>query len=153
MFGERVCDCLRDSMTWACWNPADCPDVTPAEQSACDPVGMECSIAGADSCDCTANGWSCGNQFCPATEPALASACEGGDGQCTYGARSCDCDSSIWACWNVADCPAAAPADGAVCPIDGMICPYQGGECECAPEGWDCDRGVMNDAADADAGA
>jgi hypothetical protein len=34
-----------------------------------------------------------------------------------------------------------------------MICPFEGGECECGgAEGWDCDRGVMNEP-DADAGA
>jgi hypothetical protein len=53
-YGDRICDCLRESMTWACWNPADCPNPAPAERAACDPVGMECSYGGGDSCDCTA---------------------------------------------------------------------------------------------------
>jgi hypothetical protein len=112
---------------------------------------MECDYQGGSDCECTAEGWDCGNQFCPATEPATASACEGGDGECTYGARMCDCDSSVWACWSPADCPATPPAEDTTCPVDGMICPYMGGQCECEAEGWNCSRGVMQDEADAGA--
>jgi hypothetical protein len=157
MFGTRVCDCPSDTSTWVCWDPADCGTTVPAEQAACPVVGMTCSYGRDANCECSANGWDCGNQFCPAAEPAAASSCEGGDGECTYGTRMCDCDSMLWACWNVSDCPTAPPADASACQVDGMICPYAGGSCECeGADGWDCGRGVDNDpdaGTDADAGS
>ncbi len=108
MFGAKVCDCINDTSTWVCWDPAtDCPTMRPAEQAACPVVGIECELPEAaqvpgrnDDCECTAMGWDCGGQFCPPAEPASASACENGDGMCTYGSRVCDCnnDSDTWAC-------------------------------------------------------
>lgn len=150
MFGGLICDCINDTDTWARWDPADCPATQPAEQAACNPIGMECPYGGGgqggNTCDCTDTGWDCGTQFCPATEPAAAGTCEGGDGVCTFGGRVCDCDSRIWACWNVSDCPATPPVIDSACPLDGMICDYGGGSCECGTPGWDCDNGVGSDA-------
>jgi hypothetical protein len=163
MFGTRVCDCDNDTNAWACWDPADCPSTQPAEQAACDVVGMSCDYdqtTGAPSqggrnnngCDCTATGWDCGGQFCPATEPAGGGACEGGDGVCAYGgARVCDCDSQIWVCWAESDCPATPPVIDSECAPDGMICPFTGGDCECQGTTWDCDDGV-GAATDTDGG-
>lgn len=153
-FDTRVCDCIRDTMTWACWSPADCPTDTPAEQSSCSVVGMTCSPMPRMTCTCTAQGWDCGNQFCPPDEPAPGGMCEGGDGVCTYGARTCDCNNNAWTCWSPAtDCSAKPPADRAACPIDGVICEYEGGSCECnGMRGWRCGNGVMNDPDPDDAG-
>lgn len=149
-FGTRVCDCIEETMAWACWSPSDCPTAAPPERSACSVVGMTCEPAGSD-CTCTAQGWDCGNQYCPPAEPALGSACEGGAGLCPYGARSCDCDNSVWACWSPAtDCPSPPPPDRSACALDGVICEYEGGSCECnGTSGWRCGRGVMNDTEDA----
>jgi hypothetical protein len=150
MFGTRICDCIDDTSTWACWDPAECPAPAPAERAACSVVGMQCSYGRGADCACTAEGWNCGNQYCPPAEPALGSACESGDGVCPYGARTCDCDSEIWACWSASDCPATPPADRSACPLDGVICPYMGGDCECnGTRGWSCGRGVPNDPNDA----
>jgi hypothetical protein len=65
MFGTRICDCIRDSNTWACWDPADCPATPPENESPCDVVGMECEYGGGggpggDDCDCEESGWDCG---------------------------------------------------------------------------------------------
>jgi hypothetical protein len=152
-FGERVCDCSNETMSWACWAPSDCPTTVPAEQSECSVVGMSCSPARGDNCSCTAQGWNCGNQVCPAAEPSAGSACEEGDGQCTFGARTCECEDDVWACWNPAtDCPAAPPLDDASCTIIGISCEYEGGSCDCEDSGWQCGRRVMNDPPEEDAG-
>lgn len=145
--GGRVCDCISETMAWACWSPSDCPTTTPAERSSCSVVGMTCSPMRGVNCSCTAQGWNCGNQYCPPAEPVLASACEEGAGVCSYGARTCDCDSAIWACWAPAsDCPNPPPKDRAACPLKGVVCDYAGGSCECnGMSGWRCGRGVMND--------
>lgn len=146
MFGERTCDCITETMSWACWSPSDCPTTVPAEQSACNVVGMTCSPAQGDRCECTQQGWDCGNQFCPPDEPASGAACDGGDGSCTYGARTCDCSNSLWVCWSPAsDCPAVPPPDRMACPLQGVSCAYEGGNCSCGSSGWRCGRGVMND--------
>jgi hypothetical protein len=146
-FGERVCDCDGTAMTWACWSPGDCPTSVPAEQSSCGVVGMTCSPTRGANCRCTSTGWDCGNQYCPAAEPALGSACEAGTGLCTYGARKCDCDNSLWVCWNpTTDCPIAPPPDRLACTLAGAVCEYEGGSCKCnGMSGWRCGRGVMND--------
>jgi hypothetical protein len=67
MFGTRICDCIRDSNMWACWDPADCPATPPENESPCDVVGMECEYGGGggpggggDDCDCEESGWDCG---------------------------------------------------------------------------------------------
>jgi len=159
MFGTRMCDCDNDTNVWACWDPADCPATQPAEQAACTVVGMACEYeeaagsgqGGNDSndCDCTATGWDCGGQVCPATEPTGGGACEGGDGTCSFGGgRVCDCDSQMWACWAESDCPATPPALESACTVPGMTCPFTGGECECEDEGWDCDEEVGAAATD-----
>ena len=149
MFGTKICDCLNESDTWVCWDPAtDCPTTQPAEQSACPTVGIECELPGAqgqgnDDCECTAVGWDCGGQFCPPAEPAAAAPCDNGDGTCMYGTRICDCinQTDTWACWDPADCPATQPAEQAACDTVGMSCDYEpvgGNECDCTAEGWDC---------------
>lgn len=145
-FGDRVCDCSSETMSWACWAPADCPTTVPAEQSECGTVGMSCAPARGDNCTCTAQGWNCGNQICPAQEPALGSACQEGDGDCSYGTRTCECDDDVWVCWDPAtDCPATPPADNSTCSIQGISCAYEGGRCSCGESGWRCGRRVMND--------
>lgn len=141
-YDSSMCDCPQGMTNWVCWAIADCPTTLPGERTACPTVGMNCAV-GSDDCRCTAEGWDCGQQFCPPEEPALGSECEGGDGECTYGARICDCDSSKWACWAMSDCPTEVPARRAACMIDGMICPFEGGTCECGSNGWSCSRGVM----------
>jgi len=152
-YGERVCDCVEGANTWACWAPSDCPTTVPAEQSACSVVGMSCSPQRGENCRCTAEGWDCGNLVCPASEPALGSACEEGDGECTFGSRTCVCEDDVWACWDPAtDCPAAPPADESACSIINASCPYEGGRCTCGESGWRCGRRVMNDPAEEDAG-
>ena len=157
-FGTRICDCISGTNSWACWSQSDCPTSVPAEQSSCPVVGMTCSPMRGQNCNCTDSGWDCGNQFCPAAEPAVGGMCEGGDGECTYGARTCDCDSSVWSCWNRSDCPTEVPPRGATCAIDGMICPFMGGTCECTRSmmsgnmTWSCGRGVTRPDPDADAG-
>lgn len=145
MIGDTFCDCVSDTNQWLCWKPSDCPTSAPAEQSACGVVGMECEIASPDGgrggldCECTASGWDCGRQVCPASEPT-AGACEGGDGTCGYAnGRVCDCRSRSWVCWNQSDCPAAAPSVGGVCPVQRMLCEYASGECECTAQGWECE--------------
>ncbi|HET6335572.1 MAG TPA: hypothetical protein VFG30_20240, partial [Polyangiales bacterium] len=75
-YADEMCDCVQGMNTWACWSPADCPASVPAEMSACPTTGMSCTVAGA-GCTCTADGWNCGNQYCPAEEPAAAAECEG----------------------------------------------------------------------------
>jgi hypothetical protein len=58
-FGDNICDCLRESDTWVCWNPAtDCPATAPADESACTLVGVECEYDNGD-CECEDDGWSC----------------------------------------------------------------------------------------------
>ena len=162
MFGTRVCDCDNDTDAWACWDPADCPATRPAEQAACDVVGMACEYGGQggpgqggnnnDDCDCTATGWDCGGQFCPATEPTGGGECEGGDGVCPFAGRTCDCDSQMWVCWADSDCPATPPAIESACTLEGMICPFTGGDCECEDDGWDCDDEVGAPEGTADGG-
>ncbi|HKU39485.1 MAG TPA: hypothetical protein VJR89_15105 [Polyangiales bacterium] len=150
MVGTRICDCITPGNTWACWSPTDCPTAVPPEQSSCPVVGMTCSPTRGASCRCTANGWDCGNQYCPPAEPALGTMCEGGDGACTYGARTCDCTNNAWVCWGAADCPNPPPADNSMCPLSGVNCMYEGGSCQCSgSRGWRCGRGVMNDPMDA----
>lgn len=145
-FGDRVCDCSSETMSWACWAPADCPTTVPAEQSACSTVGMSCAPARGDNCTCTAQGWNCGNQVCPAEEPTSGGACQEGDGDCTYGARTCLCEDDVWVCWDPAtDCPATPPADNSTCAIQNISCAYEGGRCSCGASGWRCGRRVMND--------
>lgn len=148
--GNATCDCSNDTNTWVCWEPSDCPSVAPAERSACSIVGIQCDIPEPNAalaedgleCECTAQGWDCGRQVCPAAEPTPgAAACEGGDGVCTYGGRICDCRSKAWICWNASDCPAAPPAAQSACPVERMICPYASAndECECTKRGWECE--------------
>jgi hypothetical protein len=146
-FGMRTCDCVAGSNTWACWSASDCPASVPAERSSCPVVGMTCSPGGRGNCSCTAMGWSCGNQYCPPTEPAAGGMCENGAGRCSYGAGVCECASSAWTCWDPATaCPATPPPDRASCSANGAICDYPGGNCTCnAMTGWRCGRGVMND--------
>lgn len=152
-YGDRVCDCISDTMSWACWALSDCPTTVPAEQSECSVLGMSCSPARGENCRCTAEGWDCGNQVCPAEEPALGGACEEGDGECTYGSRTCVCEDDVWACWDPAtDCPATPPADESACSILNASCAYEGGRCTCGENGWRCGRRVMNDPPDEDAG-
>jgi hypothetical protein len=152
-FGDRVCDCVSDSMSWACWATSDCPTAVPAEQSACSVVGMSCSLSRNDTCRCTAEGWDCGNVVCPASEPASGSACEEGDGECTFGSRTCVCEDDAWACWDPAtDCPATPPLDNSTCSILNASCAYEGGSCSCGESGWRCGRRVMNDPPEEDAG-
>jgi hypothetical protein len=165
--GDTFCDCPSDTNQWICWKPSDCPTSAPAEGAACTQVGMACEIAAADAgaqeldCECTAQGWDCGRQACPAAEPAVGAACEGGDGVCTFGARTCDCGSRQWVCWNASDCPAAPPAANAACPVQRMQCAYPGDECECTRTGWECesgedderDAGPRPDAGGGDAGS
>jgi hypothetical protein len=151
-FGTRTCDCISDTSTWACWAPSDCPTTVPAEQSMCPVVGMSCELGMGDDCECEATGWDCGNQFCPAAEPAPGGACEEGSGQCTFGTRICDCTDDVWACWNPSDCPATAPLEDSMCPLTGMVCPFMGGNCTCETGGWDCQRGVMQPDPGTDAG-
>jgi hypothetical protein len=66
-FGDNVCDCVNDSDIWVCWNPAtDCPTETPAYESTCPTVGIECEYGeGRDGndCDCTDDGWECDDDF------------------------------------------------------------------------------------------
>lgn len=57
-FGTRTCDCIGDTMTWSCWDPADCPETPPADESACTAVGMECEY-GQGECECETEGWNC----------------------------------------------------------------------------------------------
>jgi hypothetical protein len=164
--GSTFCDCPSDTQQWICWNPADCPAQAPAERAACTLVGMACDIAGSTpadedlECECTAQGWDCGRQVCPASEPASATACEGGDGVCSYGARTCDCGNRQWLCWNASDCPASPPADNSACPLERMLCEYPSGDCECTRRGWDCEgaggqggRDAGSDASAPDAAA
>lgn len=167
MIGDTFCDCPSESSQWLCWKPSDCPTSAPAEQSACSVVGMECEIAAADGgrngldCECTATGWDCGRQLCPAAEPAVGGACEGGDGTCSFGGRVCDCRSRQWVCWNQSDCPATTPTAGGACPVQRMLCDYATGECDCTAQGWQCegqprparDGGAPDAATLPDAGA
>jgi hypothetical protein len=64
-FGSRECDCSRDSSTWICWAPADCPATPPMDDAACPLVGMQCPYGQGQGrrnrCDCADTGWSCGN--------------------------------------------------------------------------------------------
>jgi hypothetical protein len=160
MIAGQICTCSEDTSalpltayTWSCWNPANCPAAAPAEQEACDAVGMECpyeSTLEELDCECTATGWDCGRQACPASVPAVGEACEGGDGVCTFGAQTCDCQRRAWVCWDPATCP-AAPAHAAACTIEGMLCPYTGGECECEDAAWSCDS-ELRPGGDTDAG-
>lgn len=53
-----TCHCASDAQVWACWNPADCARRRPAEQSACDLLGMTCRYADA-TCECQSEGWRC----------------------------------------------------------------------------------------------
>jgi hypothetical protein len=148
MYGARICECLNDADTWACWDPADCPATQPAEQATCDPIGMECDYEaqGGNDCDCTDTGWDCGAQFCPADAPTPAAECEGGDGVCSYGATNvCDCDNSVWVCWDPADCPATVPTEATACTTEGVICNYDASECECDDLAWQCE---MDEDAD-----
>jgi hypothetical protein len=145
-FGARICDCVEDTNTWACWNPGDCPPMVPAEQAACTVVGMSCEYRGAgggggDECECEATGWDCGRQFCPPALPTVGSMCEGGDGTCPFGDTVCDCSERAWACWKPSECPASAPVESSACMTEGMVCPYGRGSCECDDKAWDC-RGV-----------
>jgi hypothetical protein len=163
--GDTFCDCPSDTNQWLCWKPSDCPTAAPAEMSACSVVGMECEIATPDGgqngldCECTASGWDCGRQLCPASEPTAAAACEGGDGMCSFASgRVCDCRSRAWVCWNQSDCPASAPAAGAACTVQRMLCEYASGDCECTVQGFECEgqprpRDAGADAAGGDAGA
>ena len=152
-FGDRVCDCASDTMSWVCWAASDCPTSVPAERSSCGVVGMSCAPARGETCRCRADGWDCGNQFCPAEEPAVGGACEDGDGECTFGARTCECENDAWVCWDPAiDCPAAPPLDNAACSTVGVSCAYDGGRCACNESGWRCGRRVMNDPPEEDAG-
>ena len=145
-FGDRVCDCSSETMSWACWASSDCPTTVPAEQSACSVVGMSCSPARGDNCTCTAQGWNCGNQVCPPEEPTSGGACQEGDGECSYGSRTCECENDVWVCWDPAtDCPTAPPADQSTCSLVGVSCEYEGGSCSCRGSGWRCGRQVMND--------
>lgn len=144
--GTATCDCPDDTNKWVCWEPSDCPAVAPAEMAACSVVGMQCDIvppaAGGSEeleCECTAQGWDCGRQACPAAEPAAGGVCEGGDGVCTFGGRVCDCRGKMWVCWNASDCPAAPPTAMSACPVERMLCPYPNDECECTDEGWECE--------------
>lgn len=164
-----TCECLEQTNTWVCWEPSDCPSTPPAERSACSLVGIECEIAMSGparnelDCECTAQGWDCGRQVCPASEPAANGQCEGGDGVCTFGGRVCDCRGPSWVCWNASDCPAAVPAAREACPVMRMTCDYAGDECECRGNGWSCeshergggrrDGGTPTDAGGSDAGA
>jgi hypothetical protein len=171
MIGDTFCDCPSATSQWLCWKPSDCPSSAPAEQSACSVVGMECEIAGPDGgrggldCECTATGWDCGRQLCPASEPAAGGACEGGDGTCGFAnGRICDCRSRQWVCWNQSDCPASSPPAGGACPVQRMLCDYASGECECGMQGWQCegqsrpgdggapDAASLGDASTGDAG-
>lgn len=152
MFDTRICDCISGTNTWACWAPTDCPTTAPPEQSMCPVVGMSCGLGMGRECECEANGWNCGNQFCPAAEPAPGGACEEGRGQCTFGTRTCDCTDDVWACWNPADCPATPPVERSMCTTVGMVCPFEGGSCECEMRGWNCSRGVMQPMPADDAG-
>lgn len=152
MFDAAVCLCPEDTSIWSCWNPADCPQVAPAEQASCDVVGMECPFEDAAEeldCECTSEGWDCGRQACPAAMPAVGEACEGGDGVCMFGAQTCDCQRRAWVCWDPSTCP-ATPSHDAACTVEGMLCAYSGGECECEDAAWSCDSELRT--ADADAG-
>jgi hypothetical protein len=114
---------------------------------------MECTFPEAAEeldCECTAQGWDCGRQACPAAAPTVGEACEGGDGVCAFGGQTCDCRQRRWVCWNPADCP-AAPSHQLACNTESMICEYTGGECECEDAAWSCDRALR--MADEDAGA
>ncbi|HEX6243982.1 MAG TPA: hypothetical protein VFZ61_23865 [Polyangiales bacterium] len=149
--GTTFCDCPSDTQTWICWKPSDCPAQAPAEGAACTLPGMQCDIPGATpaddglECECTAQGWDCGRQACPASEPAAGGACEGGDGVCAFGARTCDCRSRQWLCWNNSDCPATPPAADSACPLQRMLCDYPSGECECSSRGWECEGADEDD--------
>lgn len=152
-YGDRVCDCYDETMSWVCWAASDCPTTVPAERSACSVVGMACSPSRGENCECTAEGWNCGNIVCPAAEPALGSACEEADGECTFGSRTCVCEDDVWACWDPAtDCPATPPPDQSACSIVNASCAYEGGRCSCGESGWRCGRRVMNDPLEEDAG-
>lgn len=158
--GAATCDCLDDTNKWVCWEPSDCPSAAPAEAAACTLVGIACSYRAADAgrdeldCECSATGWDCGRQVCPATEPTAGSACSSGDGTCGFGGRVCDCRSRAWVCWNASDCPAAQPVESAACAVERMLCEYPQGDCECTRAGFDCegqraprDGGVRRDAS------
>jgi hypothetical protein len=71
-FGDNVCDCINDSDTWVCWNPAtDCPTEPPTAESACTLVGIECEYGqGRDSndCECNDDGWECDEDDEPGDE-------------------------------------------------------------------------------------
>ena len=154
--GATTCACPEETQTWACWDPADCPATLPDERAPCDLVAMECEYQNAqgngDDCECTASGWDCGRQVCPATLPAAGGECEGGDGTCAFGSQVCDCRQRMWLCWDPADCP-AAPAHQAACSLERMICEYTGGECECEDGAWSCDDELITGTGtDADAG-
>jgi hypothetical protein len=57
--GADVCDCLRGSSTWLCWNPAtDCPATAPADDDACPTIGVQCEFDDGD-CRCSDQGWDC----------------------------------------------------------------------------------------------
>jgi hypothetical protein len=158
--GPATCDCLDDSDKWVCWEPSDCPSAAPAEMSACTLVGIDCSYREADAgrnelpCSCTATGWDCGRQVCPAAEPVAGAACTSGDGTCSFGGRVCDCRGRAWVCWNASDCPTTQPVETSACAVERMLCEYPQGDCECARGGFDCegqraprDAGVRRDAS------
>jgi hypothetical protein len=170
-YGTTVtCDCPDQSKVWQCLDTKDCPAAAPAERAACTSVGLECEyrMAGAPrqdatECECAANGWNCGRQFCPPAEPAAGAACEGGDGTCNFGGRVCDCTRRQWTCWNASDCPAAPPVAAGMCPTVNMVCDYPSDECSCTSRGWECeseddnprrrDGGTRDAGAPTDAGA
>jgi hypothetical protein len=62
-FGDNICDCLNDTDTWVCWNPAtDCPATAPISESPCPMVGIECGYGqgqNGNECDCEEEGWQC----------------------------------------------------------------------------------------------
>lgn len=80
MFTANECDCPRDTELWVCWDPMDCPQTPPAEQSACPLVGMRCEYQGGGGqqggggggrCDCENNGWDCGGDFTGGNDAGL----------------------------------------------------------------------------------
>jgi hypothetical protein len=58
-YGRLVaCNCGGEAQAWACWDPADCPDKRPADESQCDLPGMACRY-GSARCECFSGGWQC----------------------------------------------------------------------------------------------
>jgi hypothetical protein len=58
-YGSNVaCHCAQEAQTWACWNPADCPNRKPERDSTCASLGMTCGY-GSDACECLSTGWRC----------------------------------------------------------------------------------------------